>query len=737
MKKRSRGVLKTVAVLMVVLSVSVLCAIGGVAAYAYYNVDFDADEELFLAARSGNVTRFYYDCGGSSFHNISEYQPAEYDTVSGAIEHREWYPYSMIPQNLKDAFIATEDREFYDHQGVNLKRTAAAVLGYLTKRGNGFGASTITQQVIKNISGDNERTARRKLNEIVRAFHLEYTHSKDEIFEVYLNVVPMGEGVAGVGLAAERYFAKEPSELSLAECATLVGITNAPTRYNPYLNYDACIKKRNVVLRSMLECGYISEDEYTTATEEPIVLAERTTNASRVYSWFVETVCDELISDLMRIYSYSYDAARILVFNGGLSVYTTVDPEIQAVLEDCFEDDSRLPPEVKEGLEMSMVITNNRAELCGIIGAQGKKSANRLLNYATVPHPPASALKPLALYAPLIDSREITWSKIVDDSPVEIYEHEDGSVTEYPHNSPDVYSGEITVADALARSKNTIAVRLYKMLGAEKIYKNLTEKYGFDTIVRKETTSSGANITDLAVAPLALGQLSHGVTLRKLTEAYTAFPSEGSLFRGRSYVLCIDSQGKELIKKETSPTRVFSPECAEVMNQMLARVVDMGTASRITLGSIVDTAGKTGTSSSSKDKIFVGYTPYYTAGIWCGYRDSSKPFVSSAHLGVWDEVMKQIHELKLHNVDSPKAFSTDRVIRIAYCNESGLRFSPDCADAETGSLEYGYFIKGTEPLWVCKHEKYQPLAGMNKFNAHRFTFACSYGKIKRKREAAL
>ncbi len=732
MKKRGRGALKIVAVLIVVFAASMLGAIGAVAAYAYYNVDFDADEELFLAAKSGNVTRFYYDLGGSGFDDESEYEAAEYDYVSGAAEHREWYSYSMIPQNLKDAFIATEDREFYDHHGVNLKRTAAAVLGYITRRGGGFGASTITQQVIKNISGDNERTARRKLNEILRAFHLEYTHSKEEIFEVYLNVAPMGEGVAGVGLAAERYFAKEPSELSLAECATLVGITNAPTRYNPYVNYDACIKKRNVVLGSMLECGYISQEEYTNAKKEPIALTERTPNASRVYSWFVETVCDELIADLMKTYSYSYDAARILVFNGGLSVYTTVDPEIQSVLEECFEDGSHLPIEVADGLEISMVVTNNRADLCGIIGAQGKKRANRLFNYATVPHPPASALKPLALYAPLIDSRAITWSKIVDDSPVEIYEHEDGSITEYPHNSPDVYSGEITVADALAKSKNTVAVRLYKMLGAEKIYKHLTEKYGFDTIVRSETTSNGANITDLAVAPLALGQLSYGVTLRRLTEAYTAFPSEGELSRGRSYVLCLDSQGKELIKKETEPTRVFSAECAQIMNQMLSRVVDVGTASRITLGELVDTAGKTGTSAASKEKIFVGYTPYYTAGIWCGYRDNSKSFTRSAHLELWDKTMKEIHEIKLHNQDSPMSFSTDRVARAAYCNQSGLRFSPDCADSENNCLEYGFFIKGTEPQGICKHSEYQPVSRINNFSIECFTFCDDYGKIKRK-----
>ena len=735
MKRRKTGIAKVILILITVLAASILGAISAVAAYAYNNVDFDADEALFAASRSGNVTRFYYDKSGQGIESLDKYVAVEYDYVSGATEHREWYSYSSISENLKNAFLATEDREFFNHHGVNVKRTAAAVLGYVTKQGTGFGASTITQQVIKNISGDNQRTAQRKLNEMIRSVHLEYFHTKEEIFEVYLNVVPMGEGVAGVGLASERYFGKEPSDLSLSESATLVGITNAPTRYNPYVNYDACIRKRNIVLRSMLDCGYITEPEYSISVSEPIKLAERTRNTSHVYSWFTETVCDELISDLMKSYYYSYEAARILVFNGGFSVYTTMDPEIQASLESYISDSSHLPREVENGLEISMVVTNNQSDLCGIVGAQGNKRANRILNYATVPHPPASALKPLALYAPLIDSRAVTWSTIIDDSPVEIYEHSDGSVTEFPHNSPDVYSGEITVADALASSKNTVAVRFYKMLGIEAIYKNLTENYGFDTIVRS-ATSGGRKITDLAVSPLALGQLSYGVTLRRLTEAYTSFPSEGRLHSGRSYVMCKDSDGRVMTKQSTEK-RVFSVECAQVMNGMLSRVVETGTASRITLDSIVDTAGKTGTSASSKDKIFVGYTPYYTAGIWCGYRNNDRSVIGSTHLDLWDSVMKEIHELKLHNVDSPRGFSHNRVSRVPYCKYSGLRFSPDCASEGECTLEYGLFIKGTEPRDICRHNDCLPVYESYNFIRCTFTFSCGYDKMKKERRRAL
>ena len=209
------------------------------------------------------------------------------------------------------------------------------------------------------------------------------------------------------------------------------------------------------------------------------------------------------------------------------------------------------------------------------------------------------------------------------------------------------------------------------MLGADAIYKNLTESYGFDTIV-KSATVGGTKITDLAISPLALVQLSYGVTLRKLTEAYTVFPGEGKLSSGRSYILCLDSAGKRLVEKERAEKRIHTAECAQVMNGMLSRVVELGTASKITLDNLVDTAGKTGTSASSRDKLFVGYTPYYTAGIWCGYGDNTRSVTGSGHLDIWDSVMKQIHENKLSGIYAPRSFSYNMVARVAYCKDTSV-----------------------------------------------------------------
>ncbi|MBQ8689151.1 MAG: transglycosylase domain-containing protein [Clostridia bacterium] len=664
--------------------------------YATNFIDFSNDEALFLSVKKGNVTRFYYDGSGNFAGDFSNYEPIEFATVSGESSRREWYTISEISDYIKNGFIAAEDREFYSHHGVNLRRTVAAAVNYLFNSDNGFGASTISQQVIKNISGDNERTAKRKFHEMVRAYYLEQKHSKEEIFEVYLNIIPMGEKTSGVGLASLVYFGKDPNEVSLSEAAALVGITNAPSRYNPYINYDACISKRNVVLGAMLECGYIDDTEYNNAISEELSLLPRGSLDDNINSWFVETVCDELCRDLMERYNYSLTAARSLIANGGLDVYTTMDINIQTVLEEYFRDKSN------DELQYSMVVTDSSStDLRGIIGASGEKSGNRLLNFAQVPRVPGSTLKPLALYAPLINSKRVTWSTIFDDSPIEFSENSDGTVKAFPRNSPNVYEGNITLSKALTYSKNTVAVRLYNMIGADEIYNHLKNDYGFDTVIKSGVNAEGKKITDLSVSPLALGQLSYGIPLRSLTEAYTAFSNDGRLAAQRSYIACTDSSGKTIIRKESNEKQIYSKECAQLMTQMLMRVVNSGTASSIRLKEICDVAGKTGTSGNSRDKLFIGYTPYYSAGIWCGY-DTNRSVYGSPQLYAWDDVMREIHKIKLGSSEEIATFSTSKLIYSAYCKDSGKLFSPDCLlDSDGDRLEYGYFIKGTEPQECC------------------------------------
>lgn len=701
MKKSKKSWLSVISTVMIFISlIGILSAL---TAYIYVrrNIDYSADEVLFSSTRGSSSTTFYYD--GS--YGGGDYKPVELCVYNGANLKKQWTPYDKIGDNLKDAFIAVEDRIFFEHRGVDVKRTMLAFLNSVFRFRSKFGASTITQQVIKNISGDNEPTFSRKLAEIFRATHLENTHTKEEIFEMYMNIIPMGDGILGVGMASEYYFGKNPDELTFAEAATLVGITNAPTRYNPRLNPDKALKKRNNVLFSMYDFGVINESEYNESLKSGIVLKAYEPENSSVDSWFVETVCDDLAADLVARKGISENAARLLIMNGGLSVYTTVNTEIQNVLEEYFENENNLSADVKSGLNYSMVVVDSKnGNLLGIVGSAGKKSGNRLLNHATVPHTPGSALKPIALYAPLINAKKVNWATVFDDVPLYFNEGSDGSYTPYPKNYPAIYDGLTTLDNALRVSKNTVAARLYELLGTDTIFDSLKYDFGFDSLVDSERDKNGGTLTDKALAPLALGQLTHGVTLRDLTQAYTVFPRDGELSDTKSYVKVLDSKGNLLIEKETQNKRIFTKECARIMNRLLMRVTDSGTAKTVTLGSVVDTAGKTGTSGNDFDRTFVGYTPYYTAGIWCGYGKKSQSIGKQnvSHLEIWDNVMRKIHDARLKASDYVEGFSVSGLEYLPYCKDSGELYSEKCLlDPRSSRLEYGYFTPDNKPGKIC------------------------------------
>ena len=681
----------TVAVFVISLLVSL--ALCGAVMYARKNIDYNLDEMLFQKAKEEHTVYYY------SYNSDGELEQVYKDLRASA---REWTDFEDISDNLKKGFIAVEDREFYNHKGVNYKRTIWAVLNHFLKLRKSFGASTITQQVVKNISGDNETSIQRKAKEIFRAFNLERYHSKDDIFELYLNIIPMSGNIYGVGAASELYFGKHPNDLSLAEAATLIGITNAPTKYNPYNNPEACIDKRNRVLYAMLDVGVITNEEYDSAIATPLKLAENT-DAYGITPWFVETANADILNDISNKYGLSHTAAKMMLY--GSKIILTMNSQIQEILEDYFYDTSNLSEKVKDGLNYSMVVTDPyNGDLLGIIGNCGKKNANLLFNYATSAVTPGSVLKPLALYAPLIEEGKITWSTMIEDAPVR-YIDENG--VPYPKNSPDIYDGWIDINEALKKSKNTVAVKMLEMLGQEKVFDHLENTYGFNTLIERETTDNGSVITDIGESPLALGQLSYGIPLRRITEAYGAFANDGVLCMGRSYIAVYDRDGNTIVNREIASKRIYSEETAQIMNQMLSNVVSDGTARQITLKENVDTAGKTGTSGNDKDRLFVGYTPYFVGGIWSGYGKSNQSvgYNNPNHLQIWDEVMKRIHEELVFNGydENLKSFNADKLLIAPYCSKSGGTPTEWCELDDDTSIKFGYFKRTEAEREECNY----------------------------------
>ncbi len=674
----------------------VLALLFGIMVYARANIDFETDELLFEGARQSTTVEYY------AYDKVGQLKKIYEGSFGG---RKSWTDLCEISDYLTAGFISVEDRDFYSHSGVNVKRTLGAFLNYIFHFGSDFGGSTINQQVVKNISGDNEYTAKRKINEIIRAYHLNTTYDKDEILELYMNIVPMTGNIYGVGAAAEEYFGKNAAELNLCEAAVIVGITNSPARYNPYLHPEACLKRRNTVLYAMYDNGAITEEEYERAKEEPLGVIPPSAG-ERYSSWFIETANSDIIKDAVVKYGVSESAARLML--RGAKVYLTVDTEIQDILEEFFENYANLPSEVRRGVELSLTVVDNRSgNLVGVIGGAGEKRADRLFNNALSHIVPASTLKPLSIYAPMLDCGVINWATVLDDVPVSFVGGE-GELRGYPKNSPDIYDGLTTVADGIMLSKNTLAARLYNMSKPKDIYSKLQKDY-----------SLALSKVDTSLAALALGQLDVGVSLKSLTDAYTVFPSDGYACVSRSYYGVVNQEGDVILEKTEAKSRVMSAESARIMCKMLERVVALGTARRISLKNYIDVAGKTGTSGGSLDRLFIGFTPYYTAGIWAGRPDRSEGTLglSPSHIEIWDRLMTEIHRAKVFGDadENTDGFNDGGLLYLPFCRDSGCVATEICELDPRGSrVEYGYFTEDNKPVGECKTHvlcKYDSVTG--------------------------
>ena len=590
-----------------------------------------------------NITLEDYSLSLSSTIWAYDNQGGTYElAVLQSDENRTWVNYDHIPKYLEHAAVAIEDKRFYEHKGVDWYRTAGAFVNMFLGMKNDFGGSTITQQLIKNVTTEDDVTVQRKLIEIFRALDLEKTYTKEEIMEWYLNAVYFGEGAYGVFQAADTYFDKTVDELTLAQCASIIGITNNPSKYSPFSSVKNNADRTKTILYEMYDQGYITRDEYDQAVEEVnsdqlhFIRGENEVYQQQIYSYYVETVIKDVTSDLQNKLGLSTEAAKQLLYHGGYQIYACIDPDVQAVVDRIYADPASMPqPYYKDSQPLQsacVVLDPYTGEIKAIGGAIGEKDRNFGWNYATDSLRPAgSSIKPLSVYGPAMDLGLISESTLVNDSPDVAL----NGTWWYPRNSGG-YAGIITIWDALVQSKNTVSAQILDKLTPSVSFEYLTDRMGFGLVE-----------ADRDYAPLALGQFTYGVTVREMAQAYSVFPNDGVMSYGRTYSKITDATGNVTIL-ENGPrnSNVFRTDTARCLTEMLEAAAWYGTGYEVYLGyGKMPVAGKTGTTSDDCDRWFCGFSPYYVTAVWTGYDNPSPMYYSGNPAAqIWRRIMAPINE---------------------------------------------------------------------------------------------
>lgn len=598
-----------------------------------------------------------------------------------------WIDSADIAPCFKDAIVSIEDERFYQHSGVDVKRTVGATVEYFISKVKGssasYGGSTITQQTIKNITKEQEQTATRKIKEIMRAIAFERQLSKDEILAMYCNVAHFANGCDGVEAAARTYFNKSASELNLQEAASIAGITQYPEKYDPIKNPDNNVEKRNIVLAKMYELGKISEEEYNNAKNSKLELdLTYAKEQQAMTSYFEDQLVNDIINDLVTRKNYTEEFAKSQVYNGGYKIYATIDPDIQSAMENVFENRANFPAAQGKELQAGMVISDPyTGQIKGIIGGLGKKTDVRGWNRATqATLQPGSAIKPLSVYAPGVDLGKITESDIVKDEKITIDKWT-------PKNAYSGFKGNMTIKEAVARSANIPAVKVAENVGVSNSYGYLQNKFHISTLTDGDKNYSA----------LALGGLTKGVTVKEMAAAYGVFVNEGKYITPYTYTKVLDANGDVVLENYKNDTQAISESAAYIMSDLLLGPTNlsMGTATSAKLSSGMPTYGKTGTTDENYDKWFVGFTPYYVGAVWFGFDTPS----SLSEAGVKINPAVTAWKLVFEKVSSNQAYKSiskpSSVKEVKVCLISGKLAGSTCNAVKS------YFVNGTEPKQKC------------------------------------
>ena len=625
-----------------------------------------------------------------------------YETIKGK-ENREWVDSDKIPDTLKNAVVAIEDERFYKHHGVDWVRTIGAVKGWLLG-GTQYGGSTITQQLIKNITADNDYSVKRKVNEIFRAFALEKEiDDKDRILVMYLNTIFLGYNSYGVQTAAMQYFDKDVSQLDLAESAVLAGLTNNPSIYDVYNHPEKVKERQETILAQMLDQKMISQEEYDAAVAEELnyrPYEEYQQEIKSTYSYFTDEVIKDVINDLMTEKGYSRLVAENMVYSGGLNIYATIDTKVQNALDEVWANADNFPNTEKYGEipQSAMVITDKQGNIVGIAGGRGEKTSSRGFSYASdARRQPGSSIKPLATYGPAMDAGIATPDTTVYDRAL----IQDAEGNPWPMNDGKYPTGRaMTVKEGMTRSLNTISAQLLKQLTPQKSYEFMTQQLGIK-LVDSRTNEDGTVQSDIDLAPLALGALTDGVTVREMAGGFSTFINDGVYGGTRTYTKVTDSEGNTIMENTPNTDKGFTNvRTAYYMLDCLQNVTAHGTAYGIQLDG-VETGGKTGTTTSNTDIWFCGITPKYSGAVWVGYEHNYRldGLYGRNAAEIWLAVMQKVHagDSGLVFDSHPQDFE-----EVTYCMDTGLLASGACRAA--GRAATGRFWKDKVPTETCSHQ---------------------------------
>ena len=611
-------------------------------------------------------------------------------TLSGEESNRVYVSLSEIPDDLQHAFVAIEDERFYEHGGIDVYGICRAfVRGVIRGRFN-EGASTITQQLLKNNVFEEwtsetsfAEKVERKLQEQFLAVCLERKVTKDWILENYLSTINLGGGNWGVETAARYYFNKDVSELTLSESAVLAAITKNPTTYNPRKNPENNAARREIVLDKMLEQGYITPGERDEAMADPVYdrIAQAATdnsNPQEIMSYFEDALLYTVVSDLMNQKGCSEEEAWDLVYRGGLTVYSTENSRLQAI---CEEEANRSEYFSADPQVSLVILDTNTGAVCAMVGGRGAKEANLVLNRATMlKRQPGSTIKVIGEYAAGIENGAFTLGTTIDDAS---YTYSDG--TEIV-NSDGRFEGMTTVHEAITRSCNIVALKCFQELGMDTVWSSLSD-FGITTLTDEDR-----------VEALALGGTYGGVTNLEMTAAYGTLARGGEYIEPVYYTKIVDRSGQVLLEKVPEKHQVVTPETAALLTVALEDVLDSGTGVDANFDNM-SLAGKSGTTNDVRDSWFIGYSPYLTCGIWGGNDDNSAQESGDYVKTIWKSVMSRAHE----SLANAEFASTGQLVKCIICTKCGkIAVTGLCDVTEQGDMTaVEYYAEGTEPTEEC------------------------------------